>query len=159
MDAKELKEFLKRELPDVNLMITKNLPKNVRGTYYAKGNKKVIKIGKEFENDAQVVAHEIAHAIEHKRTGKTSHRNRFFWENMERKLGVDLIVKKMVGNRRISTVMAGEIVERERKKAGKYHLCCINNCGWDQFSNRSNKFNQNPDKCFCPRCSSPVILK
>ena len=159
MNPKELQEFLKRELPDVSFNITPNLPKKTAGQFRVKEGKKSIHIHPDYKEDEKVIAHEIIHALEFNRKGKTSHRDRYFWENQGRKLGVDVVIKKMMGNRMVTTMMGQDIQFREPKKSGKYHLYCSSGCGWQQFSNRKNRFNQNVDKLRCPKCSSNILLE
>lgn len=104
----KLKEIIRNELPDHKLIFEKPLTKGAIGGFHPK--EKIIRIDPDFSEDERVIAHEIAHAIEFKRKGTTSHRDRFFWEMMEHKLGVPLITKSSSGH---TTLRALEFKTRE----------------------------------------------
>ena len=160
MGKDEVQRLLKKlqELsPSTKVDFGVSLKKGIAGTY--KGGIDTISISKESEENEKVFAHEIAHAVEFKRHGHTSHRNRYHWENMSRILGVPLVTKSPSGR---TTVRAIEFLERkleitDKIRNRKYRMFCPV-CGWETFYLRENKFVKNPNSCRCPKCGRGVIL-
>lgn len=156
-EVARLMKKLQELSPSTKIEFGVPLKKDILGTF--KGGVNTISISKEAEENEKVIAHEIAHAVEFKRHGHTSHRNRYHWENMSRILGVPLIVKSPSGR---TTVRATEFRERTQEltdkiRRRKYRLFCPN-CGWETFYLKENKFTRNVDCCKCPKCHGSVVL-
>lgn len=161
-NIERLKEYMKKNLPEYSIEINNDLRK-IQSNFGRKKTDpagmfvpslKKIFLTEKAKDDEKVLAHEIAHSIEFKRTGETSHRNKYFWKSMERELGVPLFTKSPSG---FETVRATNIIEVPARTSGKYSLSCAN-CGWIKYYAKTNKYILNCNKCGCPRCYKQGLI-